>query len=45
MEDKMPEPKPDAAELPAKAVQKVQPSSTNAAEGTNPEPDAYGWGV
>ncbi|HJV47916.1 MAG TPA: hypothetical protein VJ549_01450 [Geothrix sp.] len=41
----MPDPKSDAAELPAKAAQKVQPSSANAAEGANSEPDAYGWGV
>ncbi|WP_285569736.1 hypothetical protein [Geothrix limicola] len=41
----MPDPKSDAAELPAKVVQKIQPSGTNGAEGANPEPDAYGWGV
>lgn len=46
MEDKMPEPKPEAAE-PGKAAAKTtpKPAALPPAEGTETNPDQYGWGV
>lgn len=46
MEDKMPEPKPEAVE-PGKANGKAapKPAALPPVEGTEANPDQYGWGV
>jgi hypothetical protein len=45
MAESMPEPKPEAAELPGKPVLNGAPSAANLIEGSDPDPDQYGWGV
>lgn len=45
MAESMPEPRPEAVEPSGKPLLIGAPSAANPAEGSDPDPDQYGWGV